>query len=215
MDETETTQQDNSSAVSDGSTQEETPTLTESQVKVREAKARNDALSEIGRLEKAMQGYKSIAEGTLARLKEKEAADLAREEEALQGDPDKVSAFRIKQAGIKAKADAEEILRKVEEKEALIQTRAQKFIGSTARELAGKYNVTVETLLKYGGDSDEALQELAMSYGERQGGTARVTEAPDSGKTKGAGKGLTKEDLNKMSPEEQHERRDEIAKLSF
>lgn len=177
--------------------EKETPTLTESQAKAREAKARSDALSDLGRLKKAAEDARKVAEAAINRLQEREEQDLKREEEAAQGDPEKLSAIRLRREANKAKAEAEEERRKLEVDRADIQTQRQEVLQHHADRLSEKYNVDASTLLKYGGDNKASLEELAKSYGERAGESkkGRMTSPPDSGKTKGAPGSQTLEQL--------------------
>lgn len=210
-----TTQADATLSNEEEKTPKETPTLTESQVRVREAKARNDALAEVGRLRKAADDANKIAQDVVRRLQQREEADLAREEEAIKDDPEKLSALRLKRDAIRIKAEVEEIKRTTEVEKAEIQSGRQEILQHHADRLSERYNVNADILLKYGGNSKSSLEDLAKSYGEKVSDESkiRVTSPPDSGKTKGGGKELTVEDVKKMSPQERFERSAEIAKL--
>lgn len=214
MDETTKTKQGGTtSAGGEGSTSEqETPTLTESQAKVRETKARSDALAEVGRLRKAAEESHQIAQDVVRRLQEREEADFKRDEESAKDDPDKLSALRLRREASRKIAEADEKTKQAEAKEAEVQTQRQEILAFNAERLADKYNVSFEVLLKYGGGTKAAMEELAKSYGERtepEGRTetsaTRMTEAPDRGKTKGGTKGGRKptlEEVRAATPEE-------------
>lgn len=211
MDEpTENQKGDTTSTGDDGSTSKESPTLTESQAKAREAKARSDALAELGRIRKAADDANKAATAALKRLQEKEDADLAREEEMAKDDPSELSRIRRRRLDVEREA-------KIAERETKVKGQLERLLQINAKALSKQYNVSEETLVKYAGDDADSMEELAKSYGERAGESrkTRMTESPDNGKTKGGGAGLTREDVEKMSPEEQNKRMKEIASLSF
>jgi len=216
MDEiTEIQQGEETSVVDDETTSgEEVPTFTREQVDAEKAKARSDALTEVGRLRKAAEDNARIAKSVTERLQKREEEDMRREEEAAEGDPIKLSSIQLRRQAIKAQADADERIRRAEEKEAELQTQSREILTFNADVLAGKYNVSSDTLLKFGGETKGSMEELAKSYGERNTVVSnRMKGAPDSGKTKGSGKGLTVDDIKNMSPQERFDRRDEIANL--
>lgn len=195
-----------------GQTPQKPETFTQTQVDAAIAKARNNTTTDVGRLQKALDESNRIAQSALRRLKEVEDEDYRRQEEASKDDPDELSRIRQRRRDAERQAN-------LEEREAKVKTQLQHLTQTNAKTLASEYNVSADMLLKYAGDDVNKMEELAKSYGERQGKSEkpakRMTEAPDSGKTIGASKGLRKEDVAKMSPEEQNRRRAEIAKISF
>ena len=216
MDEITAMQQGEKTSVVDDETtsKEEVPTFTREQVDAEKAKARSDALTEVGRLRKAAEDAARIAKSVTERLQKREEEDMRREEEAAEGDQSKLTSIQLRRQAIKAQADADERIRRAEEKEAELQTRPREILTFNADMLAGKYDVSSDTLLKFGGETKGSMEELAKSYGERNNVVSnRMKEAPDSGKTKGSGKGLTVDDIKNMSPQERFDRRDEIANL--
>jgi len=191
----------------EGQTPKESPTFTPEQVSAAVAKAKSDTLTDYKRLEAEFKRSQSVAEAALKRLKTIEEENYRREEEMVRNDPDELSRVR------RRRQDAEREAR-LEEREAKIQTQLDRVLQSTARDLSKQYNVTEETLRKYGGGDAESIEELAKSYGERGNSTTkRMTESPDPGRTKDLGADLTAADLEKMSPEERNRRSSEIAKL--
>ena len=212
---TEVKQDEQTSADEGGTTPEETLTLTESQAQAREAKARSDALAELGRIKKAADDANKAAADAVRRLQEREDAEMAKAEEAAKDDPDALSRIRRERQTKEREA-------KLAERETKIQTQYARVIQTTAKALEGQYNVSAETLLKFAPQDADAMEELAKSYGERKEEgepetkpTKRMTQEPDSGKTKGGGAGLTIADVAKMSPTERHERAKEIAAIPF
>jgi len=198
-----------------GKTPEQTQTFTKEEVEARIAKAENAVKTDVGRLTAELRRSQEIANAAIIRLKEREEEDYRKQEEAARDDPDELTRIR------KRKRDADRAA-ELEEKETRVKTQLTKVLEATARTLSKEYNVTSETLLKYGGEDADSMEELAKSYGERteEGEskgklTKRVTEPPDDGKTKGGSAGLTGADVSKMSPEERHKRASEIAALPF
>ena len=198
----------------EGQTPEQTETLiTKEEHEAAVAKAKNDTLTDYKRLETEFNRSQSVAQAAISRLKEIEEENYRRQEEAARDDPDELSRIR------RRREDADRAT-KLAERETKVQTQLTKILQTTAKAFEGQYNVSAETLLKYAGDDAEAMEELAKSYGERKPSgekvtPKRVTEPPDVGKTKGGGKGLTKADVEKMSPQERHERSAEIAAIPF
>jgi len=198
----------------EGQTPEQTETLiTKEEHEAAVAKATSDAKADMGRLAKGLRD----AEAALARMqqqeKEHQEAEYRRQEAEARDDPDELSRIRRRREDVERAA-------KLAEREAKVQTQLTRILQTTAKAFEGQYNVSVETLLKYAGDDADAMEELAKSYGERKPSgekvtPKRVTEPPDEGKTKGGGKGLTKADVEKMSPQERHERSAEIAAIPF
>lgn len=229
MGETTTAQGDvKTSATVEGQTPGSTTTFTkEQQVQVDAlvAKAKSDTKTDIGRLEAELKRSQSVTQGALSRLKQIDEERVRAEEEAIRDDPAKLSAFRMKQDALRIKAEAEDERKIAEAVRAEAQTHLQEALQDRAERLAEKYNVDASVLLQYGGTNRASMENLAKSYGERtaEAGdkskqtsqTTRMTNAPDKGRTSGGGGGLTKTDVTKMSPEEQHQRASEIAKLSF
>ena len=209
---------DTTSSGGSETTSEEPQTFTASQAKALADKARSDALAEVGRLKKAFDESQRLAAQVLKRLQEREEADLRRDEEAARDDPGQLAILRARHAEQKARSEADAERQKREAKVAESEERNREILGYRAKELAVQYNVTADLLLKYGGTGKDTMEDLAKSFGERKAtgnSTTRVTNPPDSGKTAGGGKPLTREEVAKMTPEEQNRRRSEIAKMSF
>lgn len=201
-----------------GSTSEQTPsTFTKEQVDSLIQKATRDAKTEVGRLSKLNSNLIQQSKNVIDRVT-KHFGDL---EELVQDDPAKLTAIRNRKesldSDIRAETDRE---RREQELAEIKEYRVGK--------LAEKYNVDPAIILKYGGESKDSMEELAKSFGERKVAESntepqnvqttqgqRMTSPPDSGKTKGGGGGLTKEQVQKMSPAEQHQRQKEIAQLPF
>lgn len=206
--------QDTTTSEGTEDTPQETQTFTEEQVEKMVSKARSDALSEVGRIKKSADDSYKIAQDALKRLQAREEADLQRELEQVRDDPEKLSAVRIKQEAIKQRAEAEAKMREVEREKAEIQTQRSEVLGIYAERLAEKYNVSSDTIVKFGGGSKDNMQELAKSFGERvamkvaqpdgAGTQSRMTSPPDSGRTKGAvtGKRPSLEEVQSASPQE-------------
>ena len=197
------------SAGEEGNTSEqEDPTLTESQAKARENKARSDALAEVGRYRKAAEDATRITRDVTKRLQEREEAELKREEEAVKDDPAKLTALGMKREALKSKREAEELLQKAEEKEAEIQNKEKAILRHHADRLAERYSIDADTLLKFGGATEDSLADLAKKFGEKTPtgeSKDRETEAPDSGRTKGgapSGRKPTLAEVQAATPEE-------------
>lgn len=210
MGETKETLQGISSVEDKGSTSEqETPTFTKSQVD----KIRSDERTEAGRLRKQLEGSVRNSEALLKRLNEKDEEDLRREEVAADGDPGKLSELQRKRQIARREAEAEQKLKDAEAKEADAQTKYQKILSRHAVSLSEKYNVDSNVLLKYAGADEEAMEELAKSFGERTGESTETLSRPDRSKTRGEAKGLTAADVQKMTPAELIANYKEIAKM--
>jgi len=192
----------------------QTPVVTETLTRIEHeaavAKAKSDALADVGRLRKSLEENTRIANAAMTRLKEIEEENYRRQEIDAQDDPTRLSEIR-RERRLKEK-EAE-----VADKETRISTQLQKLLQVNAKALSSQYNVTDDILLRYAGEDADKMEELAKSYGERKGkgDVRRMTQEPDSGKTTGGGAGLTREDIAKMSPEEVNRRSAEIAKLKF
>lgn len=183
-----------------GQTPKEDQTFTQEQVDAQIAKAKSDATADYKRLEAEVKRSQSVAEGAIKRLKDIEDAQLRADEEAAKDDPEKLSAIQLRRSALKERAEVAEERLKVETDRAELLTERQAIRQHRADRLSEKYNVTTETLLKYGGDSAEGMEELAKSYGERTDESGkpkkgRMTEPPDKGKTKGAPGSQTLEEL--------------------
>jgi len=192
----------------EGQTPETTKTLTP-EVEALISKA-NAALTNYGRLEAEFKRSQSVAQAALTRLKEMDEEKYREQEEVNKDNPDELSRIRRRRQDTEREA-------KLAERETKIKTQLDRVLQTTAKSLSIQYNVSLENLLKYGGEDAESMEELVKSYGERKGESEkiRMKEPPDEGKTKGGGAGLTVEDVKKMSPDEQNRRREEISKLSF
>ncbi len=193
--------------------EEQTPqaqTLTKEEHERAIAKAKSDTMADYKRLETELKRSQSIAEAAVKRLQKIEEDNYRREEEAVRDNPDELTRIR------KRRQDAEREAQ-LAEKEAKLNAQYTRILQTTARSLEAQYNVSAETLLEYAGEDAEKMEKLAKSFGERKGEstTTRMTEKPDDGKTKGASKGLTLEDIKKMSAEEINQRYKEIAKIPF
>ena len=178
-------------------------------------KKANAALTNIGRLEAELKRSQGVATAALSRAKQLEEENYRKQEEEAKEDPAELSRIRNRRRD----AERENTL---SERETKVKTQLDRLLQVGAKALAGQYNVSEETLLNYAGDDADRMEELAKSYGERTTAgkrevksTVRMTQPPDDGKTKGGGAGLTKEDVAKMSPEEQFRRSKEIAAISF
>jgi len=214
MDETTKNQQGDATSEGEGgiTSEEETPTFTQKQVEELIRKARSDERADVGRLRKAVEEANKIAESALKRLQEREEEDLKREEEAARDDPEKLTAVQLKREAIRLKAEAEAERRRVEAERTEILTQAEEVRHHRAERLSEKYNVDPSVLLKYGGTTKESMEDLAKSFGERSASsgettatqTTRMTEPPDSGKTKGSGTGRkpTLEEVQAATPAE-------------
>lgn len=196
-------------------TPKETLTLTKEEHEVAIAKVRNDTKTDMGRLEKALAESNRIAQAALTRLKERDEEIYRNQEEAARDNPDELSRIR------RRREDAEREAR-IAEKETKLKTQLERIAQATASSLARQFNVSSETLTEYAGDDIDKMEKLAKSFGERKPSgepeskqVVRMTNAPDDGKTKGGGAGLTVEAVKKMSPEERNRRSKEIAALSF
>ncbi len=181
-----------------------TPTLTpEAQALINRA---NTALTDFGRLQAELKRSQSIAESALKRLKEQEETNLRREEESVRDDPEKLSALRLKRDAMKLKEEAETEREKIESEKSELLTQRQELRIHRASRLSERYNVATDVLLKYGGDTTEGMEELAKSFGEKAGESKRLTEPPDSGKTKGGSsknlETLLKIDTRRMTQKE-------------
>jgi len=190
-------------------TPEQEPTLTP-EVEALVTKA-NAALTNVGRLEAELKRTASVAEAAIKQAKGLAEEMYRKQEEDAKDDPDELSRIREQRQDSVKQAE-------LDDKETKVNTQLANLLKVNAKSLSGQYNVSEETLLKYAGQDADGMEELAKSYGERKSGETaktRMTEAPDDGKTKGGGAGLTKEDVQKMSPQEQHDRRAEIAALTF
>jgi len=195
----------------EGTTSQEIQTFTKKQVEDAVAKARSDALTEVGRLRKAYEDTKQYADSAMSRIKQIEEESYRSQEEQAKDDPDELSRIR------RRRQDAERQV-KLEERETKVKTQLDRLLQVTAKELSKQYSVSDDILLKYAGEDADSMEVLAKSFGERTipgKSVTRMTEQPDDGKTKGNTKGLTKEDVSKMSPEEQHRRMKEIAAIPF
>lgn len=196
----------------------ENPTFTTDQVNKMVSKARSDALAEVGRLRKATEDAIKSAQMASQRLQKMEEAQLRAEEESAKDDPAKLSALQLRRQAQQRAAEVEAEKQKLEAERSEILTQRQEIREHRAEKLAEKYSVDTNVLLKYGGESKDAMEELAKSFGERKPGESMATRtvtAPDSGRTKGGSSGLTVEQVKKMSPQELNQHQSEIAKMSF
>jgi len=216
--ENETTTQPQGTQTSEGesgTTSQEAPTFTQEQVAAREAKARSDALAEVGRLRKALDAASKAGQGAIERLRQREEEDLRREEEAVRDDPEKMSALQMKRKAMETLKRAEEVTSRLETEKTEITTQREQLRHEYAERYAEKYNVSPDILLEYGGNTRESIEKLAKTFGEKSktsGETTssetqiiRQTKAPDSGKTKGgvtSGREPTLEEVSSASTQE-------------
>jgi len=193
--------------VAEGVTPKETPTLTP-EVQALVAKA-NATLTNVGRLEAEIRRSQSVANAALTRLKEVEEESYRRREEEVKDDPGELARIRRERQDRDRQA-------KLEERETKVQTQLERLLKVNAKALSTQYNVDEEVLLSFAGEDADNMERLAKSFGERgESKVVRMKEEPDDGRTKGAGAGLMKADIEKMSPEERHRRREEIAAIPF
>jgi len=227
MDETKQGQQgDITSAQQDGSTSGETELLPKSTVEAMVSKARSDALSELGRYKKAADEAVRQVQAVEERLSRLQEERFEAELEAVKEDPDRLREIRQRQRETKERMSAETERRRWESEKAAYDERIKKAEAierrELAREVATEFKVDYKTLERFGTDK-ETMGELAKSLpksGDAQGGQVnlgnRVTEPPESGKTKGISTGkLTVEAVQKMSPEERANRSKEIAEMDY
>lgn len=224
MDETKQGQQgDITSAQQDGSTSGETELLPKSTVEAMVSKARSDALSELGRYKKAADEAVRQVQAVEERLSRLQEERFEAELEAVKEDPDRLREIRQRQRETKERMSAETERRRWESEKAAYDERIKKAETierrDLAREIATEFNVDYKTLEKFGTDR-ETMVELAKSLpksGDAQGGQgSRVTEPPESGKTKGIStRKLTLEAVQKMTPEERAKRFKEIVELDY
>ncbi len=202
-----------SSVKVDDSTLKEPQTFTEEQVTTATQKAVSDALAAAGRTAKTFeareQTIKVEKERVAQERKERDEAEL----ESYKDDPEKLSATRERQKRREAEvklADSERELENERERNKEVQEASTaRTKEQNAHEIATRLNVDKKTLLKFTDGSKEVMEELANSLPPK--GEKKVVTA-DSSKTSGAGT-LTVEQVKKMSPAEQMERADEIAKI--
>lgn len=171
----------------------------------------NAALTNVGRLEAELTRSQRIASAALTRAKTLEEESYHKQEEAAKDDPGELTRIRRERQTAERQAN-------LEERETKVKTQLDRLLQVTAKELSKQYSVSEDILLKYAGEDADSMEVLAKSFGERTTpgkSVTRMTESPDDGKTKGGGAGLTKEDVSKMSPEEQHRRMKEIAAIPF
>ena len=149
----------------DGTTSSsEAGTSVEAQVKAATLKGKSDALADVNRI---------MAEATKAR-KAAEAAEqrvnqmLKDYEEEIRDEPDKLNAYREKQAKSKSDTELVKVTQELDEaKEQLKQTETERTAGireQQSRDVATRLNVDVSRLLKMAKFTDgtlEAIEEIA------------------------------------------------------
>ncbi len=193
-----------------GQTPQESPTLTQADIDRAVSKAKTD----VGRLEAELRRSTSIAEAAIKRLKEREEAELRAEEEAAKDNQDELASIRKRREASRRIAEAEEKERTASQKEAELQTKREEIRQFYAERYSEKSGLPLATLLKYGGDTKDSMEEFVSNLGERATPSGEIqTPIPDSGKTRGVVKKLTLEDVAKMSPQERALHFKEIAEL--
>jgi len=214
----------NTSGGEGGSTSQGTETFTREKVEAMVSKARSDALSELGRYKKAADDAVKSVQSIEERLSRLQEERFETELESAKDDPNKLREIRQRHKDVKDRMSTEAERRRWEADKAGYDERIKKAEAierrELAREIATEFKVNPSLLEKFGTDR-ESMIELAKSLpksGDAQGGQGnqgnRVTEPPESGKTKGVSTGkLTIEDVKKMSPDERFRRSKEIAEL--
>lgn len=203
------------SADEGGSTSEkETELLPKATVKELVEKAKSDALAEVGRYKKAAEEAIKQMQAVDERLSRMQDEHFEVELVAAKDDPDRLREIRQRQRDAKERASADAEKRRWDVEKAAYDERIRKAEAierrELAREIATEFKVDYKTLEKFGNDK-ETMIELAKSLpksGDAQGGQGnqgtRVTEPPESGKTKGVstGKKPTLEEVKSVSPAE-------------
>ncbi len=229
MDETTKTQQgiDTSGGAGGSTSEQETPTLTASQAQKIAEKARSDALAEVGRYKKSAETAIKSMEAVEKRLSRIEEERFNSELENARDDTDKLREIRRRQDDSRKRAEVEERERKVGVEKAEFDERIKRAEAIERRELsrtvATEYSVDSNTLEKFGGTERDAMVELAKTLSkvgtdENEQGRARMTEPPDSGKTKGGGQTFTQGEVlksldpSKMTPQQIKEQVAEIVR---
>lgn len=215
-DKTENANQDaKTSDKQEGTTSQETQTFTKKDVEEIVRQATSDALAEIGRTtKKALEENANFYKGKLSQVIESRFND---EMESSKDDPARLNEIKNRKTSLQRELEIEERERAVAAKEqetmaTLDRTKATER-QIKASQLATKYNISAEMLIKFGGDN---MDDLAKSYGERSTEEkTKQTTVVYSGKTKGGSAGLTRADVVKMSPQERKERASEIAAIPF
>ena len=205
MDETKATQQDasgknqDSSGGDEGSTSKEPQTFTEEQ----RDKAVQDALSAAGRDAKSIKEKSVEAEQILTNAK-KTQEGIQAEQKRWQGDRDEAERETVKddsealkslQERQRQRAKEAELARRAQELDAKEERHKGKLEEAdkvtkelSARDIASKYNIDAESLVKFTDGSEEAMEELAQQLPKK--GTPKLPLKTDAGTTAGGGGGI-------------------------
>jgi len=170
------------SSVGEEGTSKQTP---ETFTKETEKKAVSDALARAGRDAKTLTEERQRVEKLLADFrKERDEAEL----KSADGDPDAEKAIKARQALANKEAELADKERKLDEEKASIKDRLEGAEQVTkelsARDIASKYGVDAEPLIKFTDGSSEAMEELAQSLPRKASTPLKV----DSGETVGGSK---------------------------
>lgn len=193
------------SAGQKGTSETETPTLTETQAKDRETKAVSDALATAGRTAKKLEGreagIKKQEEAFTARQAELDAVQqrLDRAElDAIKGDPDLEAQYRRKQDLLSKERALTEDKRKLEAEKLGHKARLDAADATEKEiaiwEIAQKYSVDAQKLKDLNLSTPEQIEAVAKTLSEQKPKEPKTPLKPDSGTTIGGG-----EDLSGMS----------------
>lgn len=194
-------------------TSKETQTFSPEQVAGIAKKATEDALSAAGRTAKDFEQREGAIKAERDRMAQEQTAKDEAELEAARDDLDKLSVIKTRQktrdtaaelAKTKSELEAEKAKTKEVQEAGVVHTKEQ-----NAREVASRLEVDAETLIKFTDGSVKAMEELAKSLPKKVETKPLVV---DSGKGSAVGT-LTVEHVKQMSPKEEMERAEEIAKL--
>ena len=192
---------------------------TEEQVKVREVKARSDALADVNRLkveaDKTLKAAQAAQERVNRMIKEQEEF----EEERYAEEPERLTEIRKRRSDKEVKAELAKLQSELNERNEQLKQRdvekAELTKEQNVREIAMRLGVSaakLARLAKFTDGSTEAIEDIANDLPKVSADELFVA---DSGRTRGGGGGLTVEVISKMSPEERFARADEIAKISM
>jgi len=207
MDGTEN-QRDTSEATQDtsagqkGTSQPETPTLTETQARARETKAVSDALAKAGRTAKQLEQKEA---GFTARQTELDARQKALDDaelEAIKGDPDLEAQYRRKQDFAKREKALAADRQKLEQEKLEHQGRLDAADATEKEiqiwEIAQKHGVDANALKELNLDTPEQIESVAKAMAAGKPVTPIVK--PDSGKTTGGGELSEEQRLKERYP---------------
>lgn len=186
-DTSETTQ--DTSAGQKGTSQPETPTLTEAQAKARETKAVSDALAKAGRIAKQLEQKEAAITARQAELDARQKALDDAELEAIKGDPDLETQYRRKQDFAKKETALAADRRKLEQEKIEHQTEIDAARASkkeiTIWEIAQRHGVDANTLKELNLETPEQIESVAKAMAAGKAAEPPPGGEPDSLKTKG------------------------------